>query len=214
VRLGETRFRTGDWDGAAFCYTRAAEIAGEDDPDLLDHLAELHAAKRDFPKALDYSAKSIAAAPRPEFQQSRGDVYAAMGDAANAKACYEKALAAYTAAAKAGHGHYFHHLAGLYSDAEPVRDPAEAVKWATKDLEVRRTPATLDAVAWALYQAGKFPEAAAKMDETLKQKTCDAHVLYHAGLIYARAGNAGKSRESLTAAAAANPKFNEFHFHR
>ncbi len=215
VRLGETLFRTGDWEQAAARYAKALEVGGAD-ADLLDHLAELHAAKRDFPRALDYSARSLKLAPRPEFQQSRGDIYALMGDAANALACHEQALAGYLAAANAGHAHYYHHLAGLYSDAESLRDPApaEAAKWARKDLQLRRTPATLDALAWALYQGAQFGESTKTMDQALEQKTADAHILYHASLIYSRAGNSAKGRKYLAAAAAANPKFNEFHFHR
>jgi hypothetical protein len=44
--------------------------------------------------------------------------------------------------------------------------------------------------------------------------TADAHVLYHASLIHARAGDPAKGREFLKRAAAANAKFNAFHFHR
>lgn len=214
VRLGETRFRTGDWQGAAQAYAKAIEIAGNEDPDLLDHLAELHAAKGELPQALDYSARALAIAPRPEFKQSRGDIYGLGGDAANARACYQQARDAYLAAAEAGHGHYYHHLAGLYSDTEALRDPLAALKWANKDVQLRRTPATLDAVAWALYQGGKFAESASQMDAALQHKSADGHLLYHASLIYARAGNNAKSRKYLAAAAMANPKFSAFHFHR
>ena len=213
VRLGELRFRTGDWADAARCYRTARELR-PDDADVLDHLAELHAARAEYAEALALSARAIALSPRPEFHQSRGDVYAATGDVAEARRWHERALAGYLEAARAGHAHYYHHLAGLYCDAEAVRDPVEALHWAEKDVAIRRTVATLDARAWALYHARRHADAAKAMDEALLQPTAEAHVLYHASLIYARAGDSGKGRDCLRRAAAANPKFNAFHFHR
>ncbi|MEI6233532.1 MAG: hypothetical protein WCT04_10795 [Planctomycetota bacterium] len=44
-----------------------------------------------------------------------------------------KTLESYTQPAASGYAHYFHHLAGFYCDIQP--DPAEAFKWAKKDLE-------------------------------------------------------------------------------
>ena len=213
VRMGEFYFRTGKWDEAGRCYADALELL-PDDADVLDHAAELHAARGEFDKALELSARAIAVSPRPELQQARGDILAAKGDAAGAKVCHEKALAAYLAAARAGHAHYYHHLAGLLCDVDALRDPAAAVRWAEKDLEVRRTPATLDALAWALYHASKPAEAAALLDGALSDKLVDAHILYDASLIYARAGDPAKGRSYLERAAKANPRFMAFHVHR
>ena len=221
LQLGELRFRTGDWDEADRWYAKAAEIH-PDDPDTLDHLAELHAARGEFDKALELSAKAISLSPRPEFQQARGDIYMAKagddnanGDAeAEALACYDKALARYTEAAEAGHGQYLHQMAGIYCDVDALRDPTEALRWAKRDLQLRRSVTSYDGMAWVEYHAGNFKEAAEWMDKALREPTADAHVLYHAGLIYSRAGDAKKGRLYLRRASVANPKFNEFHFHR
>ena len=221
VRLGELHFRTGDWDEADRWYAKAANL-NPNDPDTLDHLAELHAARGEFDKALELSAKAIALSPRPEFQQARGDIYMTKagagdpnGDAeAEALACYDKALGQYLEAAEAGHGQYFHQLAGMYCDVDAMRDPAEALRWAKRDLQLRRNVTSYDAMAWAEYHAGNFKEAAAWMDKAVREPTIDAHVLYHAGLVYSRAGDAMKGRLYLRRAASVNPKFNEFHFHR
>ena len=67
--------------------------------------------------------------------------------------------------------HYYHHLSGIFSDVEAFHDPGKAENWARKDLQLRRTVATLDALAWALYQAGRNAEAAAEMDHALVHKT-------------------------------------------
>ena len=52
------------------------------------------------------------------------------------------------------------------------------------------------------------------MDEALAHRTADEHVLYYASLICSRAGDPPKGRVHLRRAAAANPRFNEFHCHR
>jgi tetratricopeptide (TPR) repeat protein len=213
VRVGEFRFRTGDWDEADKWYKRALELS-EDDHDVLDHMAELHAARGEYDEALKLSDRAISLSPRPEFQQSRGDIYAVMKKDAEALKCHEKALAAYLEAAEAGHAHYYHHLAGLLCDSDFVRDPAEAIRWAKKDVQIRLTVNTYDALAWAYYHDGNDRDAEATMEKALRDKTIDSHILYHAGLIYSRSGEAAKGRAYLRRAADANPKFNEFHFHR
>ncbi len=213
VRLGAVHFGAGNWDQADRWYAKALELEDED-PDTLDHRSELLAARGEFNEALDMSARAIRLAPRPEFLQSRGDIYAAMGDATQAFECHEKALAAYLEAAEAGHAHYYHHLVGMFCDVDVLRNPVEAIRWARNDLQARRTVATFDAMAWALYLNDQFEEAAASMDKALRDPTADAHVLHHAGLIYARAGDPVKGRRYLRRAADVNPKFNEFHFHR
>ena len=52
VRLGELRFRTGNWDAADRWYTRTIEL-NPDDPDALAHKAELHAARGESETALE-----------------------------------------------------------------------------------------------------------------------------------------------------------------
>ena len=95
-----------------------------------------------------------------------------------------------------------------------TRTPEEALRWARRDLQTRRTVATISAMAWALYHAGRPGEAAANMDKALRVKTIDPDVLYRAGLIYPAAGDANRGRLYLRQAAAANPQFQEFHFFR
>jgi tetratricopeptide (TPR) repeat protein len=216
LRRGELYFRTGDYDEAEKYYTRSLQIT-PDDPETLDHLAELHAARGDFDTALEYSAKSIAQSPRPEFYQSRGDVLTARGTeeaAAEAFKCYETALAKYLKAAEAGHGLYYHHLVGFYCDVDAFRDPNEAMRWARRDLQLRNSVAALEGMAWAVYQSGDIKEAAEWMDKAMRDTTLDSHILHHAGLIYSRAGDRKKGLAYLRRAATINPKFNEFHFHR
>jgi tetratricopeptide (TPR) repeat protein len=211
VQAGQLAFNTGDWDGAQKQYQAALE-ARPGDWSAIDHLAELRAAQKRFGEAVSLYESIIQRVPRPELCQALGDVYAAMGKADEAKRWHAKALEKYLAATGDGTAHYYHHLAGFYCDAMP--DAAEALKWAKKDLEVRRSVNAYDGLAWAHYKAGEFKPAAEAMDKALALGTKDAHLLYHASLIYYRAGDVAKGKDCLRRAGEANPKFNEFHVHR
>ena len=211
VQAGQLAFSTGQFDAAESHY-QAALAALPGDWSALDHLAELRAAQRRFDESITIYAPLIQRVPRPELQQALGDVYAAANKPDDARRLRELALAGYLKATVDGSAHYYHHLAGLYSDALP--NPPEAVRWAKRDLEIRHTLYAHDALAWALYQSGDPKAAADEMDKALALGTKDSHLLYHASLIYYRAGDTAKAKDHLRRAAEANPKFNEFHVHR
>ena len=211
VQTGQLAFACGDWGKAEESY-QAALAASPSDWRATEHLAELRAAQKQWDVAVALYSQAIDRAPRPELMQALGDVYAAMGRADDARAWHRRALQKYREACEAGHAHYYHHLAGYYCDAEP--NPAEAVKWARKDLAVRHSVYAYEALGWALYHDGQFAAAAEAMDKAVALGTRDAHVLYHASLVYYRAGDPDRARKYLAAATSANPKFNEFHAHR
>ena len=52
------------------------------------------------------------------------------------------------------------------------------------------------------------------MKKAVALGTKDAHLLYHAGLIYSRAGSLEQGRAFLRETVAANPRYNAFHVHR
>jgi tetratricopeptide (TPR) repeat protein len=108
--------------------------------------------------------------------------------------------------------HYYHHLASLYADAR--HDGAEAVKWAQKDLALRPNFATQDALAWALYRAGRFAEALDEMTKALSSGVKDAHLFFHAAMIHLAAGRTDEGKRFLQRAADTNPGYENFHAHR
>jgi tetratricopeptide (TPR) repeat protein len=212
IQRGQLAFSLGDWQRAEEDYNAAREITPEHYT-VMDHLAELRAAQGKFDEAIRLYQQVIERTGRAEFMQSLGDVYAAAGQAAKAKSWHERALAAYLKSVEAGNAHYFHHLAGLYSDTLP--DPAEAVKWARRDLTMRQSVFAYDALAWALYQNGEWKAAAEAADKALALHTPDAHLIYHAGMIFSRAGDLTRGGALLRRVAEVNPRyFNSFHVHR
>jgi len=211
VRLGEIYFRTGDSEKAAGQYDAAQKLNPESFL-VLEHLAELRAAQGRFDEAIALYQKVIARVPRAEFIQALGDVYEFMNKPDDAKPWHDRAREAYLKSVGQGNAHYFHHLAGFYCDAQ--ENPAEALRWARKDLEVRHSIYAHDALAWALYKNGEFAGAAEEMNRALALGTQDAHLLFHAGMIYSRAGELDRGRNFLKQALTVNPRYNSFHVHR
>ena len=211
VRLGEIYFRTGRLDLAGEQYEAAQKFAPASYL-AREHLAELRAAQGKFEEAIALYQKVIARVPRAEFFQALGDVYAFMRKPADAKPWHERARTAYLKSVEQGNAHYYHHLAGFYSDVE--ENPAEALRWARKDLELRQSVNAHETLAWALYRNGEFTAAAGEMTRALALGTKDAHWLFHAALIYASAGEVARGRKLLEEARALNPHYSSFHAHR
>jgi tetratricopeptide (TPR) repeat protein len=211
VQLGQLAFNLGQWDVAEKNF-QAALVERPDDTGALEHLGELRAAQEKYDESISLYEKVIAQTPRPEFWQALGDVYAAMGKLADAATWHLRARDAYLKDAAEGNAHYFHHLAGFFSDAE--ENPAEALKWARRDLELRHTAAAKDTLAWALYRANEFESAANTAREALINGSRDAHILYHAGMIFLAAGDAVRGKETLAEAGRINPRHFSFHVHR
>lgn len=211
VQLGEIAFRSGDWDKAEKQY-QAALSAQPDYYAALDHLAELRGAQGRLEEAVALYTLLVERVPRPEFMQALGDLYLFAGRASEAEPWYDRALAAYVASVEHGEALYFHHLAGFYADS--INDAKKAVECARRDLTLRHTIQAYDALAWALYKAGKIEEARDAISKALATGTHDAHILYHAGTIFMRAGDVAGGAAKLQEALAVNPRYNAFHVHR
>jgi tetratricopeptide (TPR) repeat protein len=211
IQSGQLAFNIGQWETAEKSFETALTVRS-DDVGALEHLAELRAAQEKYREAIALYKKVIEQNPRPEFWQALGDVYEAAGKLAEAGTWHKRARDAYLKNAAEGNAHYFHHLAGFFSDSE--ENPAEALKWARRDLELRHTAAAEDAFAWALYRGGEFAPAAEIANKLLARGTKDAHILAHAGMIFLAAGDSVRGKELLAEAGGINPRHTSFHVHR
>lgn len=211
VRAGEMYFRTGNFEMAGAQYD-AALARWPESFLAAEHIAELRAAEEKFEEAIALYQKLIARSARPDLEQELGDVYIFVHKEAQAKPCHDKALSGYLDSVQHGEVHFIHHLAGFYADAR--ENGGEAVKWARKDLELRRSPAAHDALAWALYRAGAFAESRDQMNEALASGIKDAHIFFHAAMIFSAAGDLEPGKKFLRETAVLNPRYKSFHVHR
>jgi len=173
------------------------------------HIAGLLGAQGKFDEAVALCERVIVCVPRPEFQQSLGDLYVSMGEPDRARQWHEKALAAYLESVQRGDVHYLHHLTDFYADVR--EDGAEAVRWARKDLELRQNFSTQAALAWALYRDGRFAEALDAMHQALSSGVRDAKLFFQAAMIHLAAGRTDEGKRLLREAAEINPRYHEVH---
>ena len=177
-----------------------------------EYLAELAGAQRKYEEALTRFERVVSQAPRPELYQALGDLYLFMGKPEQAKPWHDKALEGYLESVRQGGVLYFHHLAAFYADVR--EDGPEAIRWARKDLDLRRNFAAYDALAWALYRNGQFAEALEQMNQALATGVRDARLYFHAAMIHLAAGQTDEGRQFLQRAAVINPRYEAFHVHR
>ncbi len=177
-----------------------------------EYKAEWLATQRNFDAAIGLYKQVIACSKRPEVYQALGDLYAFMGKPELAKPWHDKALTVYLDSVRRGEVQYYHHLAAFYADAR--LDGAEAVKWARKDIQLRQNVTTRDALAWALFRDGQYPAAVDEMKQALLFNWQDAHLYFHAGMIYLAAGLAEEGKSYLQKAVKINPHYDAFHVHR
>jgi tetratricopeptide (TPR) repeat protein len=177
-----------------------------------EHVAELLAAegKTDEAEALYQSV--IERVPRPDFQQALGELYLSIGKTTQANDYLRRAESAFLESAQRGEVHYYHHLADLYADV--FENGVEAMKWAQKDLDLRRNFATLAAMSWAFYRAGELSKALELMNESLASGVKDARLFHQAGIIHQGLSPNGKADSYLQMAATINPHYENFHVHR
>ena len=211
TQLGYLYFRIGKIETAEALYLDAIKTFPAGNAPL-EYLAELRATQDKFDEAAQLYEKALTIAPRPETYQALGDMWAFAGKPEKGEPLILKAADMYLESVNEGNIHYYHHLAGLYSDSRKM--PDEALRWARKDVDVRQGVYALDCLAWAHYVKGDFKEAAADITKALAFGTRDSHLYYHASMIYFRADTLALSREMATKAKDLNPYYTKFHAHR
>ena len=201
--LGEFYTQAGDAPSADQAYLNALTIH-PGDYRALAALGKLRANNGRYAEAIVLYQKAIAVVPMPIFIAELGDLYARSGNPAEAKKQY--ALVEYIGLL--GHINQVLHnrdLALFYADHD--MKSAEALDLAKKEFEVRHDVYTYDALAWALYKNGKLAEAAEASEKATRFGTRDPLLLFHAGMIAERMGQAEKARSELQQALQINPHF-------
>jgi len=203
-RLGELHLRAGDLAPADSAFHRALATL-PNDYRALGGLARLAAARREWSAAVDFGAKAIVVQLDPATLGTMSDAYAALGDTAQARS-FAEAMAV-SALSQPG---AIHRAWGLFL-LDHDRDVPRVLREARESIRSRRDVYGYDLLAWASYKAGKLGDAQRAAAAALAQRTEDATLLYHAGVIALAAGDSTAARSMLGRALTVNPYFSTPH---
>jgi tetratricopeptide (TPR) repeat protein len=173
---------------------RAALAAQPDHVPSQAGLALVLAARGDTDAATRILETAVARLPAPDLVAALGDLYAMAGredDAADQWALVERIAEV----AEASGGVYDRQLVLFLADHD--RDPSRAVDLATRELATRADVYGHDALAWALFKAGRVEEAHAAAASALALGTPDGRIHFHAGLIAEALGRTEEARRHL-----------------
>jgi tetratricopeptide (TPR) repeat protein len=202
-QLGAEHYAVGDLGSAEGQYLAALQTY----PSYyraLAGLGQVRAAQERYEDAVDLYRRALAVIPVPEYAAALGDLYTVLGRIEEAKKSY--ALVDYIGRLNLlSQTVYSRELASFYADHDIKLD--EALAAARSELLVRRDVFGYDALAWALYKAGKPGEALDPMREALRLGTRDAKLFFHAGMIYRALGQRAEARELLARALGINRHF-------
>lgn len=229
ARAGELRFLTGDLEGASAAFESAALAASPRNAGawawIHARLATVRLAAGDLAGAAAVVARGLRATPdahalrlaRARLSLARGDAgaaVAALSDAPGTQPTVEglwtlaEALRASGRAADAAAVEARLERQGAQLDprghalwlATTGNDPAAAVALAGAELARRGDVYSWDALAWALFRAGRLHEAQEASDHALAEGTPDPRLRWHAGAIAAARGDAAQARARLAEA--------------
>jgi tetratricopeptide (TPR) repeat protein len=197
-RLGELYLRGGQRAAADSSFHRALATLPADYR-ALGGLTRLSAAKGDWKATLDFGARAIAVQLDPTTLGTMSDAYAALGDTAQARS-FADAMAV-AALSQPG---AIHRAWGLFL-LDHDRDVSRVLREARADTVHRRDVFGYDLLAWASYKAGRLGDARKAAALALSQRTEDATLFYHAGVIATAAGDSAAGQSLLARAFTLNP---------
>ncbi len=197
-QLGDLYRASGRTTEAGAAYEQALAILPEHVPATAG-LARVREAQGRRAEAISLLEAAVARLPQPELVAALGDLHALAGDVAAADEQY--ALVDRIGEVSAATGSVYDRQLVLF-DADHDRHVAAAVDLAEAAISVRHDIYGYDALAWALFHAGRLDEAAAAADEALALGTRDPRLAYHAGMIAAARNDVDTARRLLTQAIA------------
>lgn len=211
VQLATLHFNSGQLDPAENGYRQAlAELPGY--LHALAGLGRVAAARGDYPAAIDLYRRATAAIPVTQYVIELGDVYTAAGQPQAAAEQY--ALVQIQIRLLAANGSNDDLEFALFAADHPQAaglTPSDVVARARVALVARPTIYGHDVLAWALYRAGEYDEAARESQQALLLGTQDALLHFHAGMIAQARGDRAATQQHLTEALRINPHFSLLH---
>ncbi len=182
---------------ASAAYTDALALLPEHVPSLAG-LARVREAQGRRAEAIELLERATAILPSPQFVAELGDLHALAGDAEAAEDAY--ALVERIAEVAHATGAVYDRVLVVFL-ADHSRRIDDAVALAEAEIDTRHDVYGHDALAWALYRAGRLDEASEEADAAMRLGTRDGRILYHAGLIAAAQGREADALDLLSRAA-------------
>jgi tetratricopeptide (TPR) repeat protein len=179
VQLGNLYLNSGKFADAEGKYQLALQRFPEY-AHALAGLARLAVARRDWKNAERYYQLAMERIPLAEFAVGLGEVYEREGKTADAKAQFDL-VEAIQRIQRANGVSTDIEMALFYADRGENLD--HAIDVAGKEWSWRKSIRVADAYAWALYRAGRIPEAKEMMQQALRTGSKDPLFLRHANAI-------------------------------
>lgn len=213
AELALMNFHTGALLPAQQQVEKALQAAPEN-PRVLAAAARIHAAKKDYPKAISLYEQSAAITPNHDALAALVDLYRITGQEEKAKKQFDLVVAFHLSNSHQ-HGDGLTHshahpggnaqLARFYADQGQRID--EALKEAQLAYESYKNIGTIDTLAWCLLLSGKPEEARRMIARAMKWKTPDAEIYFHAGMIELALKHDGAAKGHFAKALNLNPSF-------
>ncbi|MGH2463274.1 MAG: tetratricopeptide repeat protein [Candidatus Limnocylindria bacterium] len=195
-QLGELHRASGDLASAATAY-ESALAASPGHPAATVGLAMVREGQDRRGEAIALLEDATSRVPTPEAVAALGDLYLLTGDGGAADRQY--ALVERIGEVAQATGSVYDRQLVLFA-ADHDRNVFAAVAAARAELEVRQDIYAWDALAWALFRAGRLDEAAEAAAHALVLGTPDPRLAYHGGMIAAARGETEAARQYLTRA--------------
>ena len=204
VQLGDLHRAVGRLSDAERAYATALDALPDHVPALAG-LARVREAEGRRAEAITLLERATARLPQPEYIATLGDLHALDGDRVRADEQY----ALVEAIAGLGAAESVYDRAYVLFAADHDRDVEGAVQRARAELELRADVYGYDALAWALFAAGRVDEAWVAATEATRHGSIDPRIAYHAGMIAAATGRLDEAgdllRHAVTGSAALPP---------
>jgi len=204
--LGQLAFSNGDLEEAAQRFGAGLEQA-PNDPSLILGQARVDAANGDVEQAVRGFQNAVNARPLPENFIEFGQYLESVDRQEEAQEQFDVVTTVRTLFAENGVADDL----GTALFAADHGDPATALTAAQAEYERRQNVDSSDAMAWALYSAGRYAEALPFAVSATSIGGINALFVYHRGMIESALGMADQARASLSLALETNPYFSPLH---
>ncbi|MDQ3734524.1 MAG: hypothetical protein M3400_11100 [Actinomycetota bacterium] len=204
--LGHLAFTNGDVDEADERFAEGLDMA-PGDPSLLLGQARVDAARGKVDEAISGFQNAVNARPLPENLIEFGQYLESIGRSEQAEDQY--ALVTTVRTLFAANGVSDDLSTALF--AADHGDPATAIAAAQSEYDRRQNVDSSDAMAWALYSAGRYAEALPFSVAATSIGGTNAMFFFHRGMIESALGMTDQARTSLSLALETNPNFSPLH---